>query len=231
MNEPRQDTVIVLHGIGHSRLNMLGTEHALESAGYNVLNLSYPSQKHKIAELAAYLDRQLKQQRIWNNTGKVHFVGHSMGGLLTRHYLDAQKQNLPEEKLGRVVMLGTPNGGSEVADNLQNFPPYKWIFGPAGQELTTHVQKQNAARPYYELGIIAGTLGWPYIMGNFMIPGEHDGRVAVESTKLEGMKDHITLPAPHGLLAWQKNVQRQALHFLSHGRFDHRPNSQPTESG
>ncbi|MEX2617856.1 MAG: alpha/beta fold hydrolase [Alphaproteobacteria bacterium] len=213
------DRVVLLHGIGHSRHNMYFTARALRREGFTVTAISYPSLRHNIAALAGFLEQRLGDLEIWKQPGRVHFVTHSMGGLLLRHYLDTRRDRIPAGRLGRVVMLGPPHGGSEFADFLRNFPPYKWIYGPAGQELTTAARALDGTEPYYELGIVAGTSGWPCVIANRLIPAPHDGRVAVARTRLPGMKDHITLPATHTLMAWQPAVHRQIVHFLQEGVF------------
>jgi len=216
-----RETVIVLHGIGHSRLNMAGTAFALRQAGYNTLSVSYPSRRDDIAGLSAYVAAQLAAQGAWQSANKIHFVTHSMGGLVTRQYLEDYKTTIPQGKLGRVVMMAPPLGGSEVADFLENFPPYQWMFGAAGQELTTGNQRKAHFTPYYDVGIIAGTTGWPYLIANAVIPPHHDGRVSVESTKWIGMKDHITLAATHSLISWKPFVHKHIIHFINQGEFDH----------
>ncbi|MGB1077159.1 MAG: alpha/beta hydrolase, partial [Bdellovibrionales bacterium] len=128
---------------------------------------------------------------------------------------------IPREKLGRVVMMGPPNKGSEVADLIHKLPPYEWYYGPTGQELTTQAREINTTKPYYDLGIIAGTKEWPYFVAAFVTPGKSDGRVTVENTKLEGMKDHITLPATHTFIMKKDNVHKQIIHFLKNGAFIH----------
>jgi pimeloyl-ACP methyl ester carboxylesterase len=213
------DRVVLLHGIGQSRWNMYFVARALRRAGFAVTAISYPSLRQNIAALAGFLEKQLDDAEIWQQVGPVHFVTHSMGGLLVCHFLDTRRARIPAAKLGRVVMMGPPHGGSEIADFLQNFPPYKWLYGPAGQELTTAARTQDRTEPYYELGIIAGTRGWPYVIANRMIPAPHDGRVSVARTALSGMKDHITLPATHTMMAWQPAVHQQIVHFLKEGVF------------
>lgn len=215
------ETVVLLHGIGHSRWNMYGVERAMRREGFEVLNITYPSRKQDIAVSAAFLRARLEREGTWRGPGRVHFVTHSMGGLVTRRYLEEYRSGIAPEKLGRVVMIAPPNGGSEVADLLKNFPPYRWSFGPAGQELTTAAQMQSAAAPYYTLGIIAGSRKWPYVAARFVIPGAHDGRVAVERTKLAGMADHVVLPATHSFISWKPAVHRQVAHFIKNGRFEH----------
>jgi pimeloyl-ACP methyl ester carboxylesterase len=219
--EGAKETVVLLHGIGHSRLNMSGAAHVLHKAGYNTLSVSYPSRSDEIAGLSAFIAGELRGQRVWQNAEKVHFVTHSMGGLVTRQYLEAYKNEIPKRKLGRVVMMAPPLGGSEVTDFLKSFPPYKWLFGPAGLELTTEIQRKNHVKPYYDVGIIAGTSGWPYLAAHLVMPSGHDGRVSVESTKWIGMKDHITLSATHSFISWKPIVHKHIIHFINKGEFDH----------
>lgn len=217
----RKETVVLLHGIGHTKWNMFATEKALRKQGYEILNISYPSLRNDTGTLATLIHERLIRAGAWENMTKVNFVTHSMGGLVVRCYLEQHKKSIPSEKLGRVIMMAPPNGGSEVADLLKDFFLYKWIYGPAGQELTTEEQSKHTAMVYYELGIIAGTTGWPYILGNLAISGKHDGRVAVEKTKMAGMKDYIALPATHSFMAWKSDVHEQIISFLEEGFFQH----------
>ncbi|MAI61145.1 MAG: hypothetical protein CBB87_01495 [Micavibrio sp. TMED27] len=221
-NEENKELVILLHGIGHSEWNMAGIESALQKAGYQTLNIGYPSLKKDLGTLSTFINDALKKEKVWDGRyKKVHFTTHSMGGLVLRGYLDKYKSDIPKNHLGRTVMLAPPNGGSEVADLLENFSPYQWLFGPAGQELTTEEQEKIKADIYYDLGIIAGNKEWPYIIAAHIIPNKSDGRVAVEKTKLKGMKDHITLSATHSFISWKPSVYKQIIHFLKHGAFKH----------
>lgn len=213
------DVVVLLHGIGHSRLNMAMAERAMRRAGFSVLNLSYPSRTRNIDAITDFLHERLSEKNLWQGEGRVHFVTHSMGGLVTSYYLEKYKSEIPQDRLGRVVMIAPPIGGSEVADFLKNFLPYKWMFGPAGQELATAMRMADRTAPYYDLGIIAGSKKWPYIIANFIMPGEHDGRVALVNTKLEGMKDHMVVPATHSFISWKPSTHEQAVYFILNGSF------------
>ena len=215
-----QETVILLHGIARTGRSMSSTKKFLDKAGYQTITVNYPSTKNNLSDIATGLHGNALSDDFWKNAGKVHFVTHSMGGLVAREYLEKYKAEIPRRKLGYVVMLAPPNGGSEVADALQNLKPYKWFYGPAGQEITTAAQRNVVAQPYYELGIIAGTKKWPYFVARFIIPAESDGRVSVEKTKLQGMKDHIVVSATHSFIMNKKNVHRQILCFLQHGKFE-----------
>jgi pimeloyl-ACP methyl ester carboxylesterase len=214
-----KQVVVLLHGIGHSMWNMFFIENILKDAGYETFNLSYPSRKHDIRTLTKWLNDQLDSAQIWHEADCVHFVCHSMGGLVTGFYLQNYQSGLPAEKMGRVVMLGTPHGGSEVADFLCSNALYKIIFGPAGQELTTHIRKNDQIQPWYDLGIIAGSHNWAYPFGFFCIKERNDGCVSIDSSKLDGMKDHIVLPVLHGLMGWKPSVHKQIIHFLKSGNF------------
>jgi pimeloyl-ACP methyl ester carboxylesterase len=202
---------------------MLGMERALVKAGYKTLNLSYPSTRLNLLDSSAHVARQIEAARLYDTFAATHFVAHSLGGLVTQCYL----QNLEEKdrhNIGRVVMLGTPNKGSEVAEYIKNFPPYRWMFGPVGQELSMDSRKVGLAHPFYQSGIIAGNVGWPYFLSNILVSykgNAHDGRVSVENTKLPRMTDHITLSLTHGLMCWSRTAQDQTIYFLNNGVFQH----------
>lgn len=218
---PNQETVILLHGIGLSKWSMILIKLKLKRAGYNPINITYPSTKLSLDHTANWLNEKYLTPTFWETASKVHFVTHSMGGLVARRYLNKYRNVLNPEKIGRVVMLGPPNQGSEIADFMLHFPPYTWIFGPAGQELTTKEQSQNKDTAFFETGIVAGTAGWLYPLSTLMIKGAHDGRVAVESTKLPNMKDHIVFNASHTMMIHQKKIHEQILSFLKDGTFKH----------
>jgi pimeloyl-ACP methyl ester carboxylesterase len=214
------EIVVLLHGIARTPASMRPLERHLRHAGFDTHGLGYPSQHRGLADLAAFVAERLQAAGIWQRHPKVHFVTHSMGGLVVGRYLADFRAAIPEPKLGRVVMLAPPNRGSEVADFLAPLPPYRWFYGPAGLELTTLARDASGFAPHYELGIIAGTVGWPYLLGSLLIRPPHDGRVAVERTRLAGMKDHVVIPATHSFILGNAAARRQVLHFLETGRFD-----------
>lgn len=215
------DTVVILHGIARTGKSMSAVESFLQQEGYETLAITYPSTRKDIDHIATGLDEKELDSAFWSRAGKVHFVTHSMGGLVARRYLEKFRSEIPPEKLGRIVMLAPPNAGSEVADTLHGLWPYQWYYGPAGQELTTRAQAGNKSDIWYDLGIIAGTKEWPYIVAAFVVPGPGDGRVSVERTRLEGMKDHMTVNATHTYIMDRSDVHRQIVHFLEEGAFGH----------
>jgi triacylglycerol lipase len=211
-----RETVVLLHGIGRTKLSMQGMERALKAAGFDTFSLTYPSRRAPIAELADFVNRRVAPY--WERAGRLHFVTHSMGGLVAAHLLERGRTDTPPERIGRVVMLAPPLRGSEVADALSHLPPYGWVMGPAALELTTRA-RQSFATPHYELGVIAGTVGWPYALGSLVLPKPHDGRVALSRTRVAGLADHIVVPATHTFLTNRPDVQRHTIHFLQTGAF------------
>jgi triacylglycerol lipase len=198
---------------------MYGAQRAMRRAGYATLNLTYPSLRFDLSGLAAFVHKKLLAAQVWKNYARVHFVTHSMGGLVARHYLEEYRGDIPPAKMGRLVMIAPPNGGSEVADFLKNFPPYRWGFGPAGQQLTTQARAADQPVPWYDVGVIAGNRAGRTVDPP-LIPGVHDGMVAVEKTKMAGMKDHKVVNATHSLIVWRPSVQQMAIGFLKTGKFN-----------
>lgn len=209
------DCVILLHGLARTEHSFSKMEKTLTDSGYVVINNSYPSTKFEIEQLAEKAIPESIQECPENST--IHFVAHSMGGILIRQYLSVHEL----ENLGKVVMLGPPNKGSEITDKLKNVPVYELINGPAGMELgTDSLSTPNELGPVnFDLGIIAGTRTFNPILST-MLPNPDDGKVSVENTKLPGMKDHIELPVTHTFMMKNKEVIEQVVHFLRNGTFE-----------
>lgn len=210
------DYVVILHGITRSNKHMQKLATYLQKDGFDIINLNYPSTTNKIEDLTEIINKEIFQRT--TEKKPIHFIGYSMGGLVVRALI--HKYNY--KNLGKVVQLAPPNQGSEVADFVKNFWPYKKIFGPAGQQLITDQSavKHIFGEVNYELGIIAGNATIDPI-SSAIIPGENDGKVAVKRTKLEGMKDHIVVSASHTFFPSNKEVQKQTLYFLKNGNFKH----------
>lgn len=212
--------VVLLHGLGRTHRSMARIEAALRAAGYATTNIDYPSQAQTIEASARVAVPAGVRNCRQAGAHTIHFVTHSMGALLLRYYLSGHEV----EGLGRVVMLGPPNQGSEVADALAGTPLYDRINGPAGAQLVTGPDG-IAARlgpAGFPLGIITGNeqTAIDSVLAT-RIPGENDGKVAVERAKLEGMDDFLVLPVNHTFMVMDEVVIAQVLHFLRHGRFLH----------
>lgn len=225
MSERKKDLVILLHGIALNRSTFWMMERRLKQAGYDTKSITYPSTKFVLQDLAHWLVEQHLPPAIWAEYDHIHLIGHSMGGLLIREFLHHYKDQIPREKLGRVVMIGTPNRGSEYADLLLPYRLFHRFFGPAGAQLTTNFQEQQHPDIYYDLGVIAAAAGpvgrWHDPIAHFVFKEAHDGKVSVERTKIEGMKDHITVTSTHTFMLWQRKVAGQVIYFLRNGVFDH----------
>ena len=212
------DCVVLLHGLARTARSMDKIEVAFEAHGYRVANVDYPSRDNSIEQLSKLaVDRGLEMcgRRAG---GKIHFVTHSLGGIIVRYYL--ANHALPN--LGRVVMLAPPNNGSEVVDNLIGIPGFKRFFGQAVSQLGTSAAgiPSKLGPVNYPLGIIAGTSTINPILSSF-IPGPDDGKVSVESTKLDGMVDFIEIPASHPFIMRNNAAIAQVVEFISTGAFAH----------
>ena len=211
-----QDGVVLLHGISRTARSFRRMETVLIGAGFTTLNLDYASRRKSLADLIEEI-RPSIERFAHGIDGSIDFVSHSMGGLVTRAYLAKCRPR----NLGRVVMLGTPNGGSEIADGLKNFLPFRAFFGPAGQQLgTARDDATHALLPPvdYPVGVIAGNRSVDPLAGIFLAR-PHDGRVSVANTKLDGMADHLVVPVAHPFLPGNAMVIAQTLAFLQDGRF------------
>jgi pimeloyl-ACP methyl ester carboxylesterase len=191
---------------------------ALTRAGYHTINLDYPSRKKDIKSIAAEeIPVALEQCRRFHPTA-VHFVSHSLGGIVTRM---AIKQNRPE-KLGRVVMLSPPNRGSRVVDHLKKCRYYLWFNGPAGQQLsTTEDSIPNRLGPVdYPVGIITGDRQafFDQWLSSYL-DSPNDGKVSIENAKVDGMADFMVVHESHSFIMNSEIVQRKTVHFLRHGTF------------
>ncbi|OED41139.1 hypothetical protein AB833_10295 [Chromatiales bacterium (ex Bugula neritina AB1)] len=210
------DCVVLIHGLARTSGSMKPLVKPLQKAGFEVVNVNYPSRHKTVEELAPLAVRELGYKQC-SPTANVHFVTHSLGGILVRYFLEHNDFL----SLGRVVMIAPPNQGSQVVDKLRDVPGFYLINGPAGMQLGT--DKQSIPRQLgavdFTLGVIAGTRTLNPLLSQ-LLPNPDDGKVSVENTRVEGMADFIQLPYTHTFIMQADEVIDQVIYFIGHAVFE-----------
>ncbi len=217
--EHRPSGVILLHGLARTSRSMRLLANFLRQQGYAVVNVGYPSRKYPVETLARLcIPPAIAELRQDYRVGSIHFVTHSMGGILLRCFLSVE----PLADLGRVVMLSPPNQGSELVDLLRRSGWFRSFFGPAACQLGTAAMDLPR-----QLGPFRGTVG--IITGDQagispfsrLFPGPHDGKVSVARAQLPDMTDFLRVPYGHSWVMNHRSVREQVVAFLECGRFRH----------
>lgn len=209
-----RETVVLLHGLGRTHRSMSMMERSLEEAGYRVVNVAYPSRHHPVGALVDSLAAEL-DACCSHSPAPLHFVTHSLGGILVRAY----QGDHGAARIGRVVMLSPPNHGSEIIDRVPE-AILELVVGPAALQLGTDSTSVLTRLPpvAFELGIITGDATMNPLF-SWWLPGEDDGKVSVESARIEGAADFLVLPYSHTWIMQRDEVIEQVLAFLRDGRF------------
>lgn len=209
-------SLVLVHGLGRTARSMAPVARAAERRGYRVLNLAYASRTARVAELAEHVAHAIGE--FAPEVPALHFVTHSLGGILIRAAVSAGI--LPLERVQRVVMLAPPNRGSEAADFVIRFPLIARPIGPALAELGVGDASYPLRLPplSFECGVIAGTRSVNPILSR-TIPGADDGKVAVARASVEGMRDFLAVPHSHPFIMRPRLVHEQIFHFLEYGSF------------
>ena len=207
---PRTEAVVLLHGWDSSPIPMKRLEWALRREGYQVFNPAYPSIRVPLTILASEYLPDYLQRTIPEGIQRIHFVTHSMGGLLLRGSLAAHRP----ARLGRVVFLGTPHHGSEAADFWSKNALCRWLAGPNLAALQTGLAGYSVTLgpADYEALVIAGDR--PLSPFWSPLPAPHDGKVSVASTRLAGSARHLVVPHTHIALPIRTDIIRQVVQFL-----------------
>jgi len=211
MSTDAQETVVLVHGLGRSRLSLRTLARRLREAGFATVNVPYAPTFHRFETLVEdfhdYLVKEVKTERY-------HLVGHSLGNILIRARF---AHGYPTE-LGRIVMLAPPNHPPRLARKLHSFPPFRLWAGDSGQQLASQAFYDTLPTPTVPFGVIAGSKGQLLTFGE-----PNDGIVTVESTRLAGMKEHLILPHTHTFMMNSPAVAEATISFLQHGNFGATP--------
>lgn len=222
--EQRDECVILVHGLSDYKTAMWGMEHALYASGFAVVNWSYASLTHTLTMLASKLHEVYTMNA--PHYARIHFVAHSMGGLVVRRLM--KQHHL--EKVGKLVMIGTPNNGAALARFILNHPtlsrvvaapPVRWALGPAPHELKDAAYiNAVCALPTCPVLVIAGTKS-AFDIRNLnswaaqrVLEQPHDGTVALSETKLPHIDEFIEVYETHPLLPSNPLVMGEVQRFL-----------------
>ena len=215
-NGSQIETAVLIHGLARTSRSMSRMGRALRAAGFHTVFLSYPSRKHNLETLNEHYIEPELQQIFSAAHGSVHFVTHSMGGILLRLALP----HCPSGKIGRTVLLAPPNHGSEIVDRMARHWWFRSFFGPAAMELGVKAGYLTENLPSLpdHCGIIAGDRS-AFHLFDTTLPRPHDGTVSVASTKADGASAHLLLHTNHPFIMMSGKVIGATVHFLQTGRF------------
>jgi len=215
----KEECVILLHGLARSHRSMGIMAKNFQQNGYATIKVSYPSTRLPVAQCSVYLKDAINlAQR--QNFSHIHFVTHSLGGIILRHTLSSGL----ERNAGRAVMISPPNHGSEIVDRIGSWKLFQWVNGPAGQQLSTASGSlPNRLGPAtIPTGVITGDrCAFFDLLFRTFFTGRNDGKVSVESARLEEMRDFIVVHQSHPFIMNAEEVLKQSLYFIQHGQFQH----------
>lgn len=200
--------VFLVHGLYMNRLWLRPLATRLRVLGWPVSLFAYPS----MFESPASAGERLMARVFATGAGRVHLVGHSLGGLVIRHAL----QRAPYLPSGRVVTLGTPHHGSRIAALLRR-RHLGWMLGASRRRaLYGDVPQWPSGR---ELGTIAGDRPFGLAQLIARLPAPNDGVVGVAEASCSEASDACVLPVSHSGMLFSAQVVRQIDRFLLSGHF------------
>lgn len=207
MNPPKSETVVLLHGLGRSRASLWPLGRRLRQAGFEVRNFPYAPAFHRFDTLVSALHDFIVEKV---STRVYHLVGHSLGNILIR----ARFRFGYPSGLGRIVMLAPPNHPPDLARRLSSCPPFRLWAGESGRLLASEEFYADLPVPAVPFGVIAGDKGQ-----RITFDEPNDGIITVESTRLEGMADHLTLHHAHTFIMNSRDAALATITFLREGQF------------
>jgi len=199
------EVVVLLHGMGRTRRSMAPLERALKEAGYEVINYPYHSRRHRVVDHGRAFVAHLSSIGAREDVRTIHLVGHSLGNIVIRWALTNDEGKIPDAKIGRVVMLAPPNGGSSRANLVE--PWLSWFSRPLSDLTTRPDSTANTLPPLHgvDVGIIAGS---------------RDPIVSVQETLLAGQTEHILVPTGHTFIMRNSEVIELTSLFIRTGSFN-----------
>ena len=211
------DCVVLLHGLARTSTSMNKMQRELEGAGFVTANIDYPSREYTVEKLTDIaVNEGLEACRDTEGIERIHFVTHSLGGILVRQYLSTNEI----AELGRVVMMGPPNQGSAAVDELIDVPGFDWLNGPAGRQLGKGEESVplKLGPADFELGVIAGNRTIDPVT-SAVLENPDDGRVSVDDTRLDGMADFVVVEHSHAFMMRMRRPIELTIEFLRSGQF------------
>lgn len=218
-----KDTVVIIHGSLMSPSWMMLAEYMIEKQGFHVINLGYKTHEFDTIGHADNIYQALMNEKIY---GKLSFFGFSLGGLIS--WTIAERY--PELEIHRMVLAGSPNQGSEIADYMDSHQHWRWLFrflfGKVKDDLKAI---NNPLLPHLgpidrcEVGLIGGKRPGVHHLLAGKIPSPNDGLVSEQSLAVDWAKDIIMMDVSHTELIFRRSVINQAIEFIKHGQFNHRP--------
>jgi pimeloyl-ACP methyl ester carboxylesterase len=217
----RGEVIVIVHGLGNNANTMRSITKYLNENSLPTIAITYPSTEARLEECAGYLNEVLQSM---DQVERFHLVGFSMGGLVIRSWL----KHHDDPRLDRIVFIGSPHYGAELADRLLTSQAFTSLLGPGAMQLRSDSDAGSGALPVpnQEFAVIAGAAGTTMGM-NPLIPGDDDGMVSLASAKLAGASDHVVVRNLHALLPFDKRVHAAARRFIETGKLRSRGNVQP----
>ncbi len=226
--------IVVLHGLFRTRSSMATLSGALSKSGtFKTFCVGYPTTRGSIESHARSLDNVI---RSLEGISEINFIAHSLGNLVVRHWLKdftVAERTLPKgQSFGRMVMLAAPNRQPKLATMLVRGSVANFVAGPAAEAMASKWEtlEPHLATPHFEFGVLAGGKGDGKGF-NPLLPGDDDGVVTVDSTRLPGARDFRLVPVLHSFFMNDKRVHEYAMRFFEHGHFESAESLQPIPAG